>query len=53
MQAPPIVARLRPANGASHGVAARAGLHRMPELDTPGEDGPDWIYAATWAYWAT
>lgn len=44
----PIVARVRPANAASHRVAAKAGLQRMPELDTSGEDGPDWIYATNW-----
>lgn len=45
----PVVARVRPANAASHRVATRAGLRRMPELDTSGEDGPDWIYAVNWA----
>jgi len=45
----PTVARVRPANAASHRVAVRAGLRRMPELDTTGEDGLDWIYAANWS----
>lgn len=44
----PTIARVRPANTGSHIVAARAGLQRMPELDEPGEDGLDWIYAANW-----
>lgn len=41
----PVVARVRPGNAASARVAAKAGLVRAPELDTPGEDGPDelWI----------
>ncbi|MGX6606523.1 GNAT family N-acetyltransferase [Micromonosporaceae bacterium Da 78-11] len=39
-----IAARVRPANHASARVAVRAGLHRTPEHDVDGEDGPDWIY---------
>ena len=45
----PTVARVRPANAASHRVAARAGLRRMPELDAPGEDGLDLVYAVNWS----
>lgn len=45
----PTVARVRPANAASHRVAVQAGLRRMPELDTTGADGHDWIYAANWS----
>lgn len=44
----PTVARVRPANAASHRVAVRAGLRRMPRLDTSGEDGLDWVYAVNW-----
>ena len=40
----PLVARVRPGNGASLRVAARAGLRRAEALDTPGEDGPDLIF---------
>ncbi|UWZ59574.1 GNAT family N-acetyltransferase [Dactylosporangium aurantiacum] len=43
----PLVARIRPDNVASQRVAARAGLHRAPHLDHPGEDGPDLLYTAT------
>ncbi|WP_203993900.1 GNAT family N-acetyltransferase [Sphaerisporangium rufum] len=42
----PIVARVRPGNAASQRVAVRAGLVRCEHLDTAGEDGLDWIYAA-------
>ena len=45
----PTVARVRPANAVSHRVAARAGLRRMPGLDTTGEDGLDWLYVANWS----
>jgi ribosomal-protein-alanine N-acetyltransferase len=44
----PVIARVRPANAASQRVAVRAGLHRAEHLDTPGEDGLDWIFAAHW-----
>lgn len=40
-----VVARVRPANAASHRVAVRAGLTRAAHLDEEGEDGPDWLYA--------
>lgn len=39
-----VIARVRPENVASARVAVRAGLHRAEHLDSPGEDGPDWIY---------
>jgi ribosomal-protein-alanine N-acetyltransferase len=42
----PVVARVRPANVASARVAERAGLHRRPELDVTGADGPDWIFVS-------
>lgn len=42
----PIVARVRPANRASAGVALAAGLRRAPDLDADGEDGPDHIYSS-------
>ncbi len=42
----PLIARIRPNNTASQQVAIRAGLTRAEHLDTPGEDGLDWIYAA-------
>jgi RimJ/RimL family protein N-acetyltransferase len=44
--APPVVARVRPANVASARVALRAGLRRAEHLDTLGEDGPDWVFAS-------
>ena len=44
----PIVARVRPENHASARVAVKAGLVRVPDLDTHGEDGPDHVYAAGW-----
>jgi RimJ/RimL family protein N-acetyltransferase len=37
-----LIARVRPGNGASLKVAARAGLRRVPEWDT----GLDWIFTA-------
>ncbi len=40
-----VVARVRPANAASARVAAAIGLERRPELDVPGDDGPDEIWA--------
>lgn len=40
-----VIARVRPANIASQRVAVKAGLLRAEHLDTPGEDGLDWIYA--------
>ena len=43
----PIIARVRPDNVASQRVAVNAGLARAPHLDTEGDDGLDWIYAAT------
>jgi ribosomal-protein-alanine N-acetyltransferase len=42
----PVIARVRPDNVASQRVAVNAGLARAPHLDTEGEDGLDWIYAA-------
>jgi [ribosomal protein S5]-alanine N-acetyltransferase len=42
----PLVARVRPANVASQRVAIRAGLTRAEHLDTTGDDGLDWIFAA-------
>jgi [ribosomal protein S5]-alanine N-acetyltransferase len=44
----PIIARVRPENIASQRVATHAGLARAETLDTPGEDGFDWIYASNW-----
>lgn len=44
----PVVARVRPGNVASARVAVRAGLHRAERLDTPGEDGVDWIFVKNW-----
>jgi [ribosomal protein S5]-alanine N-acetyltransferase len=41
-----LIARVRPQNVASQRAAIRAGLVRAEHLDTPGEDGPDWIYVA-------
>lgn len=42
----PVVARVRPDNQASAGVALAAGLHRAPHLDTRGEDGPEEVYVS-------
>ncbi len=42
----PLIARVRPGNVASQRVATRAGLIRAEHLDTTGEDGVDWIFAA-------
>jgi RimJ/RimL family protein N-acetyltransferase len=42
----PLIARVRPANIASQRVAIRAGLTRAEHLDTTGDDGVDWIFAA-------
>lgn len=42
----PVVARVRPDNPASAGVALAAGLHRAPHLDTHGEDGPEEVYVS-------
>ena len=42
----PLIARVRPGNVASQRVAVRAGLIRAVHLDTTGEDGLDWIFAA-------
>ena len=42
----PLIARVRPANVASQHVAIRAGLTRAEHLDTTGDDGVDWIFAA-------
>jgi ribosomal-protein-alanine N-acetyltransferase len=41
----PVIARVRPANHTSARVALKAGLARAAELDSLGEDGPDWIFA--------
>ncbi|RZS34045.1 RimJ/RimL family protein N-acetyltransferase [Herbihabitans rhizosphaerae] len=43
-----VVARVRPANVASARVATKAGLVRAPELDGPGEDGHDLVFASPW-----
>jgi [ribosomal protein S5]-alanine N-acetyltransferase len=45
----PIMARIRPENLASQRVALRAGLTRAPDLDAPGEDGPDQMYTLRWS----
>lgn len=45
----PIIARVRPENIASQRVATHAGLVRAETLDSPGEDGFDWIYASNWS----
>jgi ribosomal-protein-alanine N-acetyltransferase len=45
-----VIARVRPANVASQRVAARAGLVRAEELDSPGDDGLDWFYVSAWSY---
>ncbi|MFJ9771377.1 GNAT family N-acetyltransferase [Kitasatospora sp. NPDC101157] len=42
----PLIARVRPDNLPSQGVALRAGLRRAEHLDGPGCDGLDWIYVA-------
>jgi RimJ/RimL family protein N-acetyltransferase len=42
----PLIARVRPGNVASQRVAIQAGLSRAEHLDTTGEDGLDWIFAA-------
>jgi [ribosomal protein S5]-alanine N-acetyltransferase len=42
----PLIARVRPGNVASQRVAIRVGLTRSEYLDTTGEDGVDWIFAA-------
>ena len=42
----PLIARVRPANVASQRVAVRVGLTRTEHLDTTGDDGVDWIFAA-------
>ena len=44
----PVVARVRPDNGGSIRVATRVGLQRAEHLDSPGEDGLDWIFALNW-----
>jgi len=44
----PLIARVRPDNTASLRVAARIGLRRAEHLDSPGEDGPDWIFTSNW-----
>lgn len=44
----PIVARVRPANVASHRVAVRAGLVRAEALDAEGFDGFDQLYVSNW-----
>lgn len=43
-----ILARVRPQNLASQKVALHAGLTRAPDLDEPGEDGPDQMYTMRW-----
>jgi RimJ/RimL family protein N-acetyltransferase len=42
-----LIARIRPQNVASQRVAVHAGLVRADDLDTPGEDGIDWIFVPT------
>jgi RimJ/RimL family protein N-acetyltransferase len=42
-----LIARIRPQNIASQRVAIHAGLARAEDLDTPGEDGIDWIFVPT------
>ncbi len=42
----PVIARVRPANVASRDVARKASLTRAPHLDSHGQDGLDWIFAA-------
>jgi ribosomal-protein-alanine N-acetyltransferase len=44
----PLIARVRPDNAASLRVAARTGLRRVEHPDSPGEDGPDWIFTSDW-----
>jgi RimJ/RimL family protein N-acetyltransferase len=44
----PLIARVRPANVASHAVARRVGLHRAEQLDAEGEDGLDHLYVSRW-----
>ncbi|VXB49021.1 GNAT family N-acetyltransferase [Nocardioides sp. AX2bis] len=41
-----IVARVRPGNRASQGVALKAGLRRDASMDCQGEDGLDWVFAS-------
>ncbi|WP_181774015.1 GNAT family N-acetyltransferase [Amycolatopsis pittospori] len=45
-----VIARVRPGNLASQRVAVRAGLARTEHLDTPGDDGIDWIYVSDRSY---
>lgn len=44
----PVMARVRVENGASQRVAERIGLTRSPDLDEPGEDGPERMYTRNW-----
>ncbi|WP_189195546.1 GNAT family N-acetyltransferase [Micromonospora fulviviridis] len=44
----PVIARVRPENTGSQRVAVRAGLRRAEHLDSPGEDGLDWIFTSHW-----
>lgn len=44
----PLIARVRPDNAASLRVVGRAGFHRAEHLDSPGEDGLDWIFTSNW-----
>lgn len=44
----PVIARVTPENVASARVALKAGLVRAEELDSPGEDGIDWIFTSNW-----
>jgi ribosomal-protein-alanine N-acetyltransferase len=41
-----LVARVRPGNAGSLGVASKIGLRRAPQLDADGEDGLDWVFVA-------
>lgn len=40
-----VVARVRPANSASQGVAAKVGLRRDPAFDDESQDGIDWAFS--------
>ena len=43
----PVIARVRPANHTSARAVVKAGLARAAELDSLGEDGPDWIFTSS------
>lgn len=44
----PVIARVAPENVASARLAVKAGLARAEDLDSPGEDGVDWIFTSNW-----